>query len=537
MEKFINMGLSETMLAALKRKNFTEPTPVQAEIIPVLLSENYDLTVQAQTGTGKTAAFGIPVIESIKSFDGRTKVLVMAPTRELAIQVAGEMKSLCRGRKAKTLAVYGGQSFVPQLNGLRDGADIVVGTPGRILDHLRRGSLKLDGIEYLILDEADEMLDMGFIEDIESIISQCPAERRTLLFSATMPRQVVSIAKKFMSNPRSIAIGEAVKTPALTKQIYYDVREDDKLELLCRIIDVNPDFYGLVFCRTRIETSGLADGLEARGYRTAGIHGDIDQNMREKIMHRFRNREITILVATDVAARGIDVRDLTHVINYHIPQDADSYVHRIGRTGRAGKEGIAITFIEPRERRALEIIRHAGGGSIKKGHIPTVDEVIAARASGIRQVIEDTMSGKGASAHYIRFAEELMKDHDPAQVLASCLKYAFSDVLDPDRYKTIAEFKPAAPAGRKNVRLFVAQGRLHGLNPQKLIRMISDKTGIRDKLFQDIQMFDNFSFVNVPHNEADIIQNRFRQKKGKPMISMAKPDQRTNRDKPKKKKT
>ena len=535
MEKFENMGLSETMMSAIERKNFSEPTPVQSEIIPILLTEICDLTVQAQTGTGKTAAFCIPVIESIEAFDGLTKVLVLAPTRELAIQEAGEIKSLCRGKKAKVLAVYGGQSFLPQLKGLRDGTDIVVGTPGRILDHLRRGSLKLNNIEYLILDEADEMLDMGFIEDIESIISQCPPERRTLLFSATMPKQVISIAKKFMRHPRSIAIGETVKTPAQTKQVYYDVREDDKLELLCRIIDVNPDFYGLVFCRTRIETSGLADGLEARGYKTAGIHGDIDQNMREKIMHRFRSREITILVATDVAARGIDVRDLTHVINYHIPQDADSYVHRIGRTGRAGKEGNAITFIEPRERRALEIIRHAGGASIKKGHIPTVDEVISIRTSGIRQIIEQAMSDSGDSSHYIRLAEELIKNNEAVNVLASCLKYSFSGVLDPDRYREITELK-SAPSGKTNVRLFVAQGRIHGFNPKKLIRMISDKTGIRDKLFQDIQMFDNFSFINVPHNEASIIQNRFKQKKGKPLISMAKPDQHMQRDKTKKKK-
>jgi ATP-dependent RNA helicase DeaD len=534
LEKFKNMGLSETMISALERKNFSDPTPVQSEIIPILLSEDCDLTVQAQTGTGKTAAFGIPVIESIDSFDGRIKVLVLAPTRELAIQVAGEMKSLCRGKKAKVLAVYGGQSFVPQLKGLRDGTDVVVGTPGRILDHLRRGSLKLNSIEYLILDEADEMLDMGFIEDIESIISQCPAERRTLLFSATMPKQVISIAKKFMKHPRSVAIGETVKTPALTKQVYYDVREEDKLELLCRIIDVNPDFYGLVFCRTRIETSGLADGLEARGYKTAGIHGDIDQNMREKIMHRFRSREITILVATDVAARGIDVRDLTHVINYHIPQDADSYVHRIGRTGRAGKEGTAITFVEPRERRALEIIRHAGGGTVKKGHIPSVDEVIAIRISGIRQIIEQVMSDIGDSSHYIKLAEELIVDNEAALVLASCLKYAFSDILDPDRYREITELKPA-PTGKSNVRLFVAQGRVHGFNPKKLIRMISDKTGIRDKLFQDIQMFENFSFINVPHNEAGIIQNRFKQRKGKPLISIAKPDQHIQRDRQKKK--
>ncbi len=523
------------MMSALERKSFSEPTPVQSEIIPILLNEDCDLTVQAQTGTGKTAAFGIPVIESIDAFNGHTRVLIITPTRELAIQVAGEMKSLCRGKKAKVLAVYGGQSFVPQLKGLKDGTDIVVGTPGRILDHLKRGSLKSNSIEYLILDEADEMLDMGFIEDIESIIAQCPAERRTLLFSATMPRQVISIAKKFMRHPRSVAIGETVKTPALTRQVYYDVREDDKLELLCRIIDVNPDFYGLVFCRTRIETSGLADGLEERGYKTAGIHGDIDQNMREKIMHRFRNREITILVATDVAARGIDVRDLTHVINFHIPQDADSYVHRIGRTGRAGKEGIAITFVEPRERRLLEIIRHAGGGSIKKGRIPTVDEVIGTRISGIKQVIEQSITSKGDSRHYIRLAEELINDNDAALVLASCLRYAFSDVLDPGRYKEVTELK-SAPQGKTNVRLFVAQGRTHGFNPKKLIRMLSDKTGIKDNIFQDVQMFDNFSFINVPHNEAGIIQNRFKQKRGKPIISIAKPEQRTTGDKRKKKK-
>jgi ATP-dependent RNA helicase DeaD len=524
MQNFENMGLSEIMMSALNRKGFTQPTPVQAEIIPLMLTENGDLTVQAQTGTGKTAAFGIPVIESITQYDGRTKVLVMAPTRELAIQVAGEMKSLAKGRKARVLAVYGGQSFTPQLKALKEGTDIVVGTPGRILDHIKKGTLVLENIEYLVLDEADEMLDMGFIEDIESIISQCPADRRTLLFSATLPKQIVKIAKKYMRNPRSIAIGETVTTPAQTKQMYFDVRPDDKPELLCRILDVNPDFYGLVFCRTRTETSELADMLMTRGYRADCIHGEIDQSQRERIMNRFRSREINVLVATDVAARGIDVRDLTHVINYHIPQDSDSYVHRIGRTGRAGKEGTAITFVEPRERREFNVVRNAGGGNLKKGHIPDVEEIIAVRLDGIRQIIEQIIANKGNAGYYAGLASDLIRDFDAADLLAACLKHAFPGVLDAGKYREIHEVKAAQPPQKTNVRLFVAQGRKHGLNPKKLIRMISDKTGVRDRFLNDIEMYEDFSFVNVPHAEAGIIQNRFRQKKGRPLITLARPE-------------
>jgi ATP-dependent RNA helicase DeaD len=529
MMKFDEMGLSQEMMNAIERKGFDTPTPVQAEIIPLMLKEKCDLTVQAQTGTGKTAAFGIPVLESIESFNGDTKVLIMAPTRELAIQVAGEVKSLAKGKKAKVLAVYGGQSFVPQLKGLKDGTDIVVGTPGRILDHIKRGTLNLEKIEYLILDEADEMLDMGFIEDIETIISKCPPQRQTLLFSATMPRQIISIAKKYMKNVKSIAVGQTVKTPIQTIQVYYDVRGEDKTELISRIIDVNPDFYGLVFCRTRIETAGLAASLEAKGYKTSGIHGDIDQTQRERIMNKFRSREVTILVATDVAARGIDVRDLTHVINFHVPQNNDTYVHRIGRTGRAGREGTAITFVEPRERRELDMIRHASGGALKKGRVPSVDEIMSVRFKGIKEILEQAISKPEETSHYSKLAAELIESHSSEEVVAACLKHAFADVLDPHRYREIQETKVASPS-HANVRLFVAQGRSHGLNPKKLIQMIADKTGVRDRLLQNLEMFENFSFVNVPTAEAGIIQNRFKQKQGKPLISIAKPSDGPKKD-------
>ncbi len=336
MDQFTDLGLSEAMLKTLAHKGFCEPTPIQKAIIPFLLNDERDVVAQAETGTGKTAAFGIPIIEGIQKPDGKVKALVLVPTRELALQVALEIKSLRGNKKIETVSIYGGQPFGPQRSALKR-ADIVVGTTGRILDHLEKGTLHLDGITHLVLDEADEMLDMGFIDDIKAILAHTPGTRRTMLFSATMPREVVAIAKRHMGDYETIATARKKQSRQLTDQLYIEVREPDRFEALCRIIDMDPTFYGLVFCRTRIETSELAERLIDRGYDAQAIHGEIDQREREQIMHRLRSRHINILVATDVAARGIDIQDLTHVINYDPPQDPDSYIHRIGRTGRAGK--------------------------------------------------------------------------------------------------------------------------------------------------------------------------------------------------------
>ena len=350
LEGFAALGLSEKTIKALAKKGFEEPSPIQALTIPVLLKGEKDVVGQAQTGTGKTAAFGLPILEMIDKSNGNVRAIVLAPTRELAIQVAEEINSFANGRKLKIVPVYGGQSIELQIRQLKKGVDIVVGTPGRVQDLIDRKVLKLDKLEYFILDEADEMLNMGFVEDIEKILESTNKDKRMLFFSATMPKEILKIAENHMRKDYEILKVEAKElTTNLTDQIYFEVKQKDKFEALCRIIDLEPDFYGIVFCRTKNDVNELTGKLNDRGYDAGELHGDITQKHREVTLNRFKARKLSILVATDVAARGIDVNDLTHVVNYAIPQEAESYVHRIGRTGRAGKEGTAITFMTPSE--------------------------------------------------------------------------------------------------------------------------------------------------------------------------------------------
>ncbi len=522
MDQFKGLGLSEAMIKTLARKGFQEPTPVQREIIPFLMNKESDVVAQAATGTGKTAAFGIPIIEKLDPNDRHVKALVLVPTRELALQVAGELDTLNNGRRLTILPAYGGQGMGLQLKFLKQGVDIVVGTPGRILDHLKRGSLCLDCLSFLVLDEADQMLDMGFIEDIEAIISHAPVQRRTLLFSATIPRQVIGIAKRFMKNYETVSIARKPEAKNLTDQIFYEVREQDKFEALCRIIDLEPEFYGLVFCRTRIETAEIAEKLVSRGYSADGIHGEIDQYGREKIMRSFRDKTITILAATDVAARGIDVEHLTHVVNYTIPQDTDAYTHRIGRTGRAGRKGIAVTLVTPKEGRMLDIIRKASGSALRKGSIPKVKEIIAAKRAHIRSQIEQTMAGDDFGEYSV-LAAELLTAGDIKTVLAACLQHAFSGKLDASSYGEIFPVKSEIKS--PNTRLFVARGRRHGITPRKLAKFISQTTGLKEKLVRDIEIRDDFAFVSIPSAEAARIQKQLKGKRGRPLISKARPDQ------------
>ncbi|MBN1635257.1 MAG: DEAD/DEAH box helicase [Deltaproteobacteria bacterium] len=522
MEQFSDLGLSPNMLEGLAQKGFEQPTPIQSKIIPFLMNQDRDVVAQAATGTGKTAAFGIPIIEQLDAPCGQVKALVLAPTRELAMQVAGEIDSLKGNRKLKVTAVYGGQAMGPQLKALKRGVDIVVGTPGRLLDHLRRGSLRLEDLSFLVLDEADEMLDMGFIEDIEAILAHTPADRRTMLFSATIPRQVLTIARRYMVDYETIIVERKQKAEDLTDQIYFDVREKDKFEVLCRIIDMEPGFYGLVFCRTRVDTADLASQLVDRGYEADGIHGEINQLQREKIMNNFRKKSITILVATDVAARGIDVSNLSHVINYAMPQDSDAYLHRIGRTGRAGKKGIAITFVTPREKRVLDMIRRTAGRGMHRGHVPDVDQVIAAKRVRVKEEIQKLIN-ENNSGPYADLAAELLDTNDAQSILAACLRYALDDELDTDKYAKISTNAPVDI--KKNTRLFVARGRKHGVTPQNLVKFIRAHTGVKPKYVNNIEIFDNFTFINVPMAEATLIQKKFSQKRGRPLISKAQPEQ------------
>lgn len=522
--KFKEMGLSDNIMNALKAKGFEEPTPIQQQTIPLLLSGEKDLVGQAQTGTGKTAAFGIPIIEKISENATQIEALILTPTRELALQVADEIYSLKGKKKIRVLPVYGGQGIDIQIRNLKKGGiNIVVGTPGRIIDHINRKTLDLSHLKFMILDEADEMLNMGFVEEVEKIFAVTPDEKQVLLFSATMPREIMSIARKYMKDHQVIKVENQAITADLTDQIYFEVNERDKFEALCRILDIENDFYGIIFCRTKLDVDNVSVRLAERGYAAEAIHGDITQIQREKVLSRFKNRKLNVLVATDVAARGIDVNDLSHVINYSLPQDPESYVHRIGRTGRAGKEGTAITFVTSDEYRKLLYIQRVAKTDIRKERIPNVDEVIAAKRTRIKEDISTILDASDFN-EYLELARELLDNGGSAEVVASVLKYALEDELDERNYNEIRS------SGHVNVnrsgksRLFVALGKLDDITPTKILDMIKEQVNIDTRQIREIRIFEKFSFLTAPFEEAEMILEAFRQKRGgrKPIIERAK---------------
>lgn len=520
MRSFKELGLSEEMLKVLEHKGFEVPTPIQEKTIPVMLAGGKDIVGQAQTGTGKTAAFGLPIVELLRENAGMVQALVLTPTRELAIQVAEEIYSLKGKKKLQIVPIYGGQSIDLQLRSLRKGVDIVVGTPGRILDHLRRRTLKLGHISFLILDEADEMLNMGFLEDVTEIMKSTPAQKRTLLFSATMPPAIMHIAKKYMAEYELLKVAKEQLTVAQTDQIYFEVKAADKFEALCRIVDIEDEFYGLIFCRTKVDTDVIANHLMERGYDASALHGDMSQAQREKVLDKFKKRSINILVATDVAARGIDVRDLTHVINYAIPQDPEAYVHRIGRTGRAGKEGNAITFITPSEYNKLQHIQRAAKTAIRKAKLPGVGEVIAIKKRRVVARLEELIK-TDLKPQYLEMSEKILRDRDPRDVVAALLKHSFGEELDQRSY---AEIKDTVVDAQGKTRLFVRQGQHDGLTRKKLVKIIKAKCDISGERVRDIQIFDKFSFVTLPFSEAEKVLSYFKKHGGssKPFIIRAK---------------
>jgi ATP-dependent RNA helicase DeaD len=518
---FGDLGLSNKVLDAVRAKGFEEPTAIQAMTIPVMLRDDTNIIAQAQTGTGKTAAFGLPLIEMIDPAAETVQALILVPTRELAIQVSEEINSL-RGEKAiRIVPIYGGQAIDQQLRRLRQGIHIVVGTPGRVIDHLNRKTLKLDKIEHLILDEADEMLNMGFIEDMEEIMSHTNKDKRTLLFSATMPGRIKELARKYMEGYELLAVDKKQLTTTLTEQIYFEVKASDRFEALCRIIDIEDGFYGLVFCRTKSDVDQVVSQLTGRGYDAEAIHGDISQSQRERALERFKHRRVNTLVATDVAARGIDVSDLTHVINYSLPQDPDSYVHRIGRTGRAGKQGTAITFITPSEYRRLMFIQKISGSDIKKQKVPRVKDIIKARKRKIYQDLAVLLE-KQIDEKYLNWAEKLIEDRDPKEVLSAVLNYCFEDDLNPDNYGEIQE--PGMQDRGQQIdrqgraRLFVALGRKDKMSARKLVDLVLSRVDMRPRDISDIQVMDRFSFLTVPFDKAEKIIAGFREKGKKPLI-------------------
>lgn len=515
MKKFQDLGLSETTLAALTKKGFEEPTEIQALTIPLLLENEKDIIAQAQTGTGKTAAFALPLLENINSSKKGVNAIILAPTRELVIQVCEEINSLRGENDISVAPIYGGQSIELQLRKLKRGISIVVGTPGRIQDHINRKSLKLNNIKYFILDEADEMLNMGFIDDIEQILEFTPEDKRVLLFSATMPTRIKKLAEKYMGEYVHVKTKTELTTN-LTDQIYFEISRHDKFEALTRIIDIESEFYSIIFCRTKIDVDEITAKLCDRGYSADGLHGDISQSQREKILNKFKRKRISILVATDVAARGIDVNNLTHVINYSLPQNAEAYIHRIGRTGRAGNQGTAITFVTHDEFRKLGFIKRVVKAPIRKKDIPQVEHIIDAKKKRIADEIQSFISTTNAK-EYLDWATELTADNSPENVIAAILKHSFGKTLDKSNYR---EIRQSSNKGQKRgrtlveeegkTRLFIAKGKTSDTTRDILIDFIVDKAGTAKNLIENIEIYDNFSFITVPFAEAEQILKKFK---------------------------
>lgn len=441
---FASLGLVKT-LAAIEAKGYTEPSPVQALTIPLLLEGKEDIVAQAKTGTGKTAAFGLPLVELLEPRAGFVQAIVLTPTRELALQVCTEISGFAAKGGLTLLPVYGGQSMTDQLRKLRSGVDIVVGTPGRVMDHLRRGSLKLSQVTHFVLDEADEMLDMGFVDDIETILKSAPENRRMLLFSATMSSRIMKIAEKYMGDFKTVKVASAENAKPLTEQIVMEVADHDRFEALCRVIDMEEDFYGIVFCRTRNDVDHVAQKLTSRGYPSEALHGDVTQAQREKILAKMRSRDITVLVATDVAARGIDIAGLSHVINYALPQDSEAYVHRVGRTGRAGKMGTAVTFVARGEFRKIHFIRNDFGFKITEKELPSVEDIIAIKKSRLTGKIAAAIA-EGSHKDSMKIAEKLAEGKDPLEVIAALVETYFGKELKASSY---AEIKRGEPRGER----------------------------------------------------------------------------------------
>ncbi|NLO21705.1 MAG: DEAD/DEAH box helicase [Syntrophomonadaceae bacterium] len=439
MNSFRELSLSQPIMQAINSMGFEEPTPIQAETIPIALMGR-DLIGRAQTGTGKTAAYGIPLVHSCDPHLESIQGLVITPTRELAIQVAEELNRIGQYKQVKSLPIYGGQEIERQIRALRKRPSIIVGTPGRLLDHLRRKTIRLPQVKLMVLDEADEMLNMGFIDDIEAIWQQMPDDRQNLLFSATIPIHIQTLAAKFMRNPEIIHIAPREVTVANIEQEYIETPEKQKLDVLCRLLDIQNPELSMVFGRTRRRVDELAEALSERGYSAEGIHGDLSQNRRDTIMKKFRSGETEVLVATDVAARGLDISGITHIYNFDIPQDPESYVHRIGRTGRAGESGLAITLVTPREIAHLRSIEQLTRQQIKRQPIPTVKEALA----GIQHMAVESLLRvveKEDFSPYQNLAESLLEEYDSVTLLSAALKMLTKEPENKN-FKELSEAPP-----------------------------------------------------------------------------------------------
>jgi len=527
---FDDLGLRPELLNALSALGYEEPTPIQQEAIPPLV-EGRDLLGQAATGTGKTAAFALPILQVLPAHrrDRPPIALVLVPTRELAVQVSEALHRYGKDLGARVLPVYGGAPIVRQLRSLESGVDVVVATPGRALDLLNRGSLKLNEVATVVLDEADEMLDMGFAEDLEAILDETPETRQTVLFSATMPRRLDSLARRHLNDPVRITIGREQAEPGeapRVRQTAYVVPRAAKPAALGRILDVESPTAAIVFCRTREEVDSLTETLNGRGYRAEALHGGMSQEQRDRVMGRLRGGTADLLVATDVAARGLDIEQLTHVVNYDVPSAPESYVHRIGRVGRAGREGVAITLAEPREHRMLKTIEKVAGAPIAVQQVPTVADLRARRLDLTRGALRETLLADDLDGVRV-VVESLTDEFDLMEVALAAVKLAHEagGAVDDDEEIPQVGFrqdKDRSPAtkgrperprrvpGGSAARLFVGVGRDAGIRPGDLVGAITGETGLKGRDIGSIEIHQRFALVEVPESAADEVVSALR---------------------------
>ena len=504
---FDEIGLSEPILDTLKKVGYEKPSPIQAQIIPHILN-GYDVLGQAQTGTGKTAAFALPILSRLDMSIKRPQVLVLTPTRELAIQVAESFKTYALNIKNfHVLPIYGGQDYGIQLRSLKRDVNVVVGTPGRVIDHIKRGTLDLDSINTFVLDEADEMLRMGFIDDVEWIMGNMPNSRQVALFSATMPKPIKKIANNYLKNPKEVSIKVKTTTADTIRQRYWLVSGIHKLDALTRILEA--EFFDgvIIFVRTKTQTIELAQKLEARGYLSSALNGDLTQKQREKTVENFKKGRLDILIATDVAARGLDVERVSHVINYDIPYDTESYVHRIGRTGRAGRSGDAILFVSPKERRLLSAIEKATKKKIELMELPTVKTINNKRIEKFKQKITDALSTNELE-FYINLIEEYAVEHNVSHIeiaaALSKLNQGGKDFLLKES-KTQHKKETQNTAGRNLEKFRLEVGYSHGAKPNHIVGAIANESGLSSKNIGKIEIFENYSIVSLPKGMPDDI--------------------------------
>lgn len=535
--KFEELQLDDRIIRAITELGFEEASPIQAQAIPVVL-EGRDIIGQAQTGTGKTAAFGLPLLQRVDPKVKKLQAIVLLPTRELAIQVAEELRRFAKFMHGiKVLPIYGGQDIVRQIRALKDGTQIVVGTPGRVMDHMRRKTVKTDHVHTVVLDEADEMLNMGFLEDMETILSQLPAERQTLMFSATMPPAIAEIARKFQTDPVTVRVIKKELTVPKVTQYYYEVKPKNKVEVMCRLLDLYDPKLSIAFCNTKRQVDELVQALQGRGYFADGLHGDLKQVQRDRVMESFRNGRTDILIATDVAARGIDVGNVEAVFNYDIPQDDEYYVHRIGRTGRAGREGKAFSLVVGREVYKLRDIQRYCKTKIIPQAIPSLNDITEIKAEKILDQVQETLNDSDLTKMVNILEKKLIEeDYTSLDLAAALLKMAMGD----DNEDIIDSYMPARSlddldsygrgrgrdrgrggrGGRKGAtdraaidyvtgggehmaRLFINIGKSQRVTPGDILGAVAGESGIPGRLVGSIDMYDGYTFVDVPAQYAE----------------------------------